>query len=149
MIHETMQSKIKEAMLAKDTVRLTTLRGLLSAFVNELVTQKRKPQDILTDEEATSVILRSVKQRKDSIEQFKAGGREDLAENEEAELRILEEFMPPQMSQEEVENYAKQKMSELGITDKSKAGQLMGAIMKDLKGKTSGDMVKEVVNNLL
>lgn len=148
MIHETIQGQIKEAMLAKDAVRLTTLRGLLSAFVNELVALKRKPQEILSDEEAINVILRSVKQRKDSIEQFKAGGRNDLAESEEAELRILNEFMPAQMSEDEVRDAAKAKMTELGITDKSKAGQLMGALMKDLKGKADGMLVKEVIESL-
>jgi uncharacterized protein len=149
MIHETIKAQIKEAMLAKDSVRLTTLRGLLSSFTNELVAKKRKPQELLTDEEAMDVILRNVKQRKDSIEQFKAGGRNDLAETEEAELKILDTYLPTQMTDEEIEATVKSKMAELGITDKAKSGMLTGMIMKDLKGKADGQKVKQTVENLL
>ena len=89
-------------MLAKDTVRLTVLRGLLTAFTNELVATKRKPQDELLDTEIIAVIRRAVKQRKDSIEQFRKGGREDLAQAEEDELKILETFLPQTMSKEDI-----------------------------------------------
>lgn len=149
MIHETIKNQIKEAMLAKDQVRLTTLRGLLSAFTNELVAKRRKPQETLTDEEALDVVIRNVKQRKDSIEQFKAGGRLDLADSEEAELKILESYMPEQMSENEVRIAAEAKMKELGITDKAKSGMITGILMKELKGKADGSLVKQVVENLL
>ncbi len=143
------KEQVKEAMKAKDTVRLGVVRGLLSAFTNELVNLKRMPQDELSDEEALNVIRRAVKQRKDSIEQFVAGGRPELAEDEKAELAILEVYLPAMMPKEDVMAIAKAKMTEMGVTDKSKAGQLMGAIMKDLKGKADGDVVKAVVDELL
>jgi uncharacterized protein YqeY len=148
MLHQQIKDQIKEAMLAKETVRLNTLRGLLSAFTNDLVAKKRKPQEELSDEEALDVIRRSVKQRKDSIEQFKAGGRNDLVESEEAELVVLQAYLPQMMSQNEIRPLAEAKKTELGITDKVKAGQLMGAIMKDLKGKADSDDVKSVVDSL-
>lgn len=140
---------IKEAMKAKDAVRLTVLRGLSAACTNELVAKGKKPTDELTDDEVMTVIARAAKQRKDSIEQFRAGGRADLAETEEAELKVIEAFLPAQMSREEIEAVAKAKMAELGVTDKAGAGKLMGMLMKDLKGKADGNDVKAVVDNLL
>lgn len=148
-LHEQIKEQLREAMKAKDAVRLQTVRGLLSQFTNELVATKRPPQEILTDEEALAVIRRAVKQRKDSIEQFTAGGRADLAEDEKAELTILETYLPAQMPREQVMEIAKAKMAELGVTDKSGAGKFMGALMKDLKGKADGDTVKAVVDELL
>lgn len=148
-MHEKIQNQIPEAMRAKDQVRLTTLRGVLASFVNELVALKRKPTEKLSDTEAISVIRRLVKQRKDSIEQFKKGNREDLVKNEEAELKILEEFLPAQMSEEKIKEIVLNKKEELKITDKSKAGQLMGAVIKETKGEADGALVKKIVDSLL
>lgn len=148
-LHTDIKNQIKEAMLAKDALRLSVLRGLVSAFTNELLAKKRKPDEELSDEDVMAVIQRQVKQRKDSIEQFEKGGRPELAESEKEELVILEAYLPAQMSREEVEEYVRTKQAELGISDKSKAGQLTGMIMKDLKGKADGGMVKEVVDSLL
>lgn len=143
------KESIKDAMKAKDQVKLCVVKGLSAAFINELVTLKRMPQDELSDEEALTVIRRAVKQRKDSIEQFTAGGRPELADSEKAELVVLETYLPAQMSKEDVMKVAQAKMTEMGVTDKSKAGMFMGALMKDLKGKVDGDVVKEVVDSLL
>ncbi|MBP6884245.1 MAG: GatB/YqeY domain-containing protein [Candidatus Pacebacteria bacterium] len=148
MLHEDIKSKIKEAMLARDTVRLEVLRGMSSAFTNELVAKGRKPQDTLSDEEALAVITRLSKQRKDSIEQYTAGGREDLAVEERAQLAIIETFLPELMSKEEVEKIARAKQIETGIIDPSKKGMLMAAVMKDLKGKADGMVVKAVVDSM-
>lgn len=137
-----------EAMKAKDAVKLQTLRGILSAFTNELVNLKRTPQDTLSDEEALAVIRRAVKQRKDSIDQFVAGGRPELAEDEKAELAVLEAYLPAMMSEEDVMKIALAKKEEMGEIDKSKAGQFVGMLMKDLKGKADGDVVKKVVDNI-
>ncbi len=148
MLHEQIKSEIKEAMLAKDSVRLEVLRGLVSAFTNELVAKGRKPQEMLADDEALAVIVRNAKQRKDSIEQFRSGGREDLVKEEEAQLSVLAKYMPEMLSREEVEQIARAKKEELGIADGTKKGMLMSALMKDLKGKADGMVVKEVVDSL-
>mgnify|MGYP001582285850 FL=1 len=136
-----------EAMKAKDTGRLNVIRGLMSAFTNEAVAKKRRPDEELGDDEALSVISRAVKQRKDSIEQFEKGGRNDLADAEKVELEILNAYLPQQMSREEVFNYVKEKAT-AGF-DKEKAGQFMGMIMKELKGKVDGMVVKEAVDKLI
>ncbi len=148
MLHEQIKNGIKEAMMAKDAVRLETLRGMSAAFTNELVAKNRKPNEFLNDEEVLAVITRLAKQRKDSIDQFKKGSREDLVAVEEAQLAILSTYLPAMMDKAEVEKIAKEKKEELGITDATKKGMLMSALMKDLKGKADGNVVKEVVDAL-
>lgn len=133
--------------MAKDEVRLRTLRSLTTAMTNEVVAKKRKPDEFLTDEEALAVLKRAGNQRKDSIEQFEKAGRNELAEPEKAELTIIESFLPAQMSPEEVAAVVKAKAAEMGA-DKSKAGMLMGAVMKELKGAADGGTVKAAVDAL-
>lgn len=147
-LHEQIRGELKEAMKAKDEVRLTVVRGMLTAFTNELVAGGQKPQEMLDDEKALAVITRLAKQRKDSIAQFKAGNREDLATVEEAELAVLSTYLPTMMSQDAIRPLAEAKKVELGITDKAKVGMLLGALMKDLKGKADGSDVKTVVDSL-
>ncbi len=147
-LQETIKGSLKEAMMAKDTVKMTVIRGLMSGFTNELVALGRTPQDALTDDEVLAVIRRGVKQRKDAIEQFVAGGREDLADSEKAELALLEVYLPAMMPREEIQKIAEAKKAELGIDDKSKSGMLMSTLMKELKGKADGADVKAVVEGL-
>lgn len=147
-LQEQIKGEIKTAMMSKDAVRLSVVRGLATAFMNELVATKRTPQDTLTDEEASAVIRRGIKQRKDSIEQFTAAGRTELAESEQAELAVLEAYLPKMMSKDDIRPIAEAKKAELGITDKTKAAQLIGALMKDLKGKADGNDVKAVIESL-
>ncbi len=147
-LHEQIKSDIKEAMKARDEVRLSTLRGALSAFTNEIVAQKKKPDEMLPDTDALKVIKRLANQRKDSILQFTNGGRPELAESEQKELAILETFLPQMMSEADIRAVAEAKKTELGITDSAKAGQLTGMIMKELAGRADGGDVKKVVDSL-
>lgn len=148
-MQDKIQEQIREAMRAKDEVRLTTLRGMLAAFTNEAVAKGKTPKDKLTDDEAAAVVKRLVKQRKDSIEQFEKGGRSDLADSERAELKILEEFLPEQMSEEQIREIVLKKKAEMGDVDKSKMGQFMGAVMKETKGQADGAVVKKIVEEIL
>jgi uncharacterized protein YqeY len=148
MLQETIREELKEAMRAKDEVKLRTVRGMITAFTNELVATNRKPQDVLNDEEVLTVIRRLAKQRKESITQFRAGGREDLAEGEVAELSVLESYLPQMMAKDDIRKIVEAKKEELGITDKAKLGQFVGMLMKDLKGKADGADVKEIAESL-
>jgi hypothetical protein len=148
MLHTQIKDGIKEAMLSKDQVKLKTMRGMVSAFTNELVAKGKKPDELLTDEEVLEVITKLSKQRKDSIEQYKRGNREDLVEEESAELAILQSYLPKLMERDEIEKIAKAKKDELQITDATKKGLLMQSLMKELKGKADGAIVKEVVDSL-
>lgn len=143
-IHETIKKQIVDAMRAKDSIKLDTLRGLTALFSNELIA-KGNPNPYIDDEGALTLIKRSVKQHKDSIEQFEKGGRNDLAEKEKAELKILEVFLPQMMSKDEIRKVVESK----GAIDKAKLGQFMGMIMKELKGKADGADVKEVVEGMV
>lgn len=143
-IHETIKKQIVDAMRAKDSIKLDTLRGLTALFSNELIA-KGNPNPYIDDEGALTLIKRSVKQHKDSIEQFEKGGRNDLAEKEKAELKILEVFLPQMMSKDEIRKVVESK----GVIDKAKLGQFMGMIMKELKGKADGADVKEVVEGMV
>lgn len=148
-LHEQIKGEVKQAMLAKDTVKLSVVRGMVSAFTNELVATGKMPQDILDDAGVLKVIKKLANQRKDSIDQFEKGGRPELADGERAELAILEKYLPALMSREDIKKVAIAKKEELGITDKAKAGQLTGAIMKELGGTADGNDVKAVVEELL
>lgn len=148
MMTTTIKEAMKDAMRAKDSTRLTVMRGLMAAFTNELVTLGRMPSDELSDEEAVAVIRRASRQRKDSIQEFESGGRPELAETEKVELAILEEYLPALMSEDAIREKALAKKDELGITDKKDMGRFMGALMQDLKGQADGDVVKKVVDSL-
>ncbi len=149
MLHDKIKDELKKSMLAKDALRTSVLRGIIAALMNEHVAKNKKPSEKMIDEETLAIIRRLAKQRKDSMEQFKAGGRQDLVDSETAELKILEAYLPQMMSKDEIRKVAEKKKEELGISDKAKSGQLTGAVMKELKGKADGGDVKEVVEAIL
>lgn len=148
----SLQTDIKaqmiEAMKAKDAVRLSVIRGLMSAFTNELVAKGKMPQDELTDDEALAVITKAARQRKDSIEQFEKGGRPELAADEKAELAILQKYLPAQMTPEEIDVYIQQRVA-AEKPEKDKKNQFMGIIMKELKGRADGNLVKAAIDKVL
>jgi uncharacterized protein YqeY len=147
-LHEEIKSSLKDAMKAKDAVKLRTVRSVVTASTNELINTGRTPQDWLTDEETLAVIKRLAKQRKESIVQYEANYRPELALPEKEELAVLESYLPQMMSKEEIRPVAETKKTELGINDKAKMGMLVGAVMKELAGKADGGDVKVVVEEL-
>lgn len=151
MLEKKIKDEIKEAMKNKDTLKMTVLRGILAGFTNELIVQKKKPQDEITDELAMTVIKKAVKQRKDSIEQFTKGGRTDLVEIEKAELEILGKYLPKMMGIDEIKKIVESKKTELKIEDKSKMGILIGAVLKEIKtagSNADGNDVKKTIEKL-
>ncbi len=148
-LHEQIKNEIPVAMKARDTERLRAARNLLAALTNELVAKGKKPNEILQDSDAYAVVKRLAKQRKDSIAQFKAGGREDLVRGEETELAYLGKLLPKEMSEDDIRALVLKKKEELGISDKSKIGVLIGAVMKEAKGNADGNTIKKVVEELL
>jgi len=148
-IQETVKAKLKEAMIAKDSVALMALRGIASGFTNELVNKGIPPQEPISDIDALTVLKREQKKRKDSIEQFVAGGREDLADSEKAELVIIDQFLPKMMSEEEIEIVVRAKIAEAGTVDKTALGKFTGMIIKELAGKADGADVKKIIEKLI
>lgn len=148
-LQEQVRADMVAAMKAKEETRLMVLRGLLTLFVNELTATKRTPQDTLTDDEVLGLIRRALKQRKEAAEQYRAGGRSELADKEMAEGAVLESYLPRMMGRDEIEAVVKAKMSALGVSDKSGTGKLIGAVMGECKGRADGAVVKAVVEQLL
>jgi uncharacterized protein len=146
-LHETIKSQMIEAMRAKETEKLAVLRSLLALFQSEQLA-KGSTDAFLNDTDCMALIKRAVKQRNDSIAQFTKGGREDLAEAEKAELAILGSYLLETMSHEAILDIAQKKKAELGITDASKMGMLIGAVMKATAGQADGGDVKKVVESL-
>jgi hypothetical protein len=136
---------MKTAMKAKDTARLSTIRMLVSAIKNKEIDQRRD----LTDEEASAVISTAVKQRRDSIEQFKAGGRQDLVEKEEAEVAVLLSYLPQQLTESEIRDIVKSAIAETSATSAKDMGKVMKVIMPKTKGKADGALVNKAVKELL
>jgi uncharacterized protein YqeY len=149
MLIQQIRDDMKIAMKAKDDLRVQTLRGALAAFTNELVSKSMRPNEDVPDGMAIVVLKRLAKQRKDSAEQFVNGGRPELAEKENAELKIIESYLPQGASKEDIEKVARAKMQELGITDSSGIGKLTGAVIKEFAGNADGNDVREVLQKLL
>jgi uncharacterized protein YqeY len=143
------KSRLNEEMIvaakAKDKVRLSAIRMLKSALHNKEIDLMRP----LNESEALQILSAIVKQRKDSIEQFAKGGRTDLVEKEEAELKVVQEFMPAQMSDDEVENIIKKAVAEAGAVSVKDMGKVMKILMPQLTGVADGKMVGEKVKAFL
>ncbi len=144
-LKEEITTGIKTAMKAKDKPRLQTLRFLLSAIKNKEIDKREE----LSDVDILQVISTSVKQHKDSIEQFRKGGRDDLADQEAAELEILLGFLPEQLSEAEIKDVVAATATELGASSMKEMGGLMKAVMIKLKGKADGKLVQEMVKQRL
>lgn len=143
-LKDRLVADMTQAMKAKDTNKLSTLRMAKSAVMNE--ENKRGVGTVLTDDEVSKVLLSLVKQRKDSIEQFTANGRTELAEKEQAELAVLEEYLPKAASQEEVTAAVEAAVAETGASSMKDMGMVMKAALAKLTGKTAdGKMVSETV----
>ncbi len=140
--------QLKEAMKAGATEKRDTLRFLQSALKNVAI-EKRKPVTEFTDSEVREVVKRLVKQRKDSIEQYKAGGRPDLVAKEEAELVFLTPYLPTVLSHEATEELVGRVLSTLGTVTVKDMGKIMGAVMKESNGQADGNLVREIVNKHL
>ena len=144
-IQEQVKSDIKDAMRAKEADKLLALRGLSSAFTNEVISLERTPQDPITDQEAIVVVKREIKRRRDAAQQYVDGGRQDLADVENAELEVLEKYMPEMMSRDAIFEIAKRLITE----GNDNSGKLMGMIIKECAGNADGALVKEIVTELL
>lgn len=141
-------SEIKAAMLSKNDARLRGLRAIKAALL--LAKSEKGAGDELTEEAELKAVQKQIKQRKDSIEIYKQQNRADLAKIEEEELQVMEEFMPKQLSAEELRSEIEKLVSTLGVSDPKEMGKVIGAANKALQGKADGksiaDMVKTVLN---
>lgn len=145
---EEIQNNLNEALKAKDEVAVSTLRLLMAAIKNFEIS-KGKAGYKASDEEIVSVIQKEVKQRKESVEQYKAGNRQDLVDKESKELEILAKYLPAQMSKEDVEKIVNEKIQKVGAVSSADMGKVMGALSQELKGKADLGLVSAVVKRSL
>ena len=127
---------LKEAMRSKDKVRLSVIRMVKGAMQNEAIQFKK---DMLTEDEALTVLLREVKQRKDSLQEFEKANRQDLAAKLQEELQILDEYMPEQLSEDELRKIVSQAIEETGATSKKDIGKVMSYVLPKVKGKAMAE----------
>ncbi len=142
---EQITAEMQQAMKAHDSVRRDTLRLVLAAAKN----MEKEVGHVPDDAEMLAVIQREAKRRRESIEEFGRGGRPDLVAIEQAELAILETYLPQQMTREEIEVAARAAIAALGVQNKSQTGALMRYLMQELKGRADGRLVNQVVQELL
>ncbi|MBI5560389.1 MAG: GatB/YqeY domain-containing protein [Deltaproteobacteria bacterium] len=144
-LKKTITDEMVKAMKSGEKLRLSTIRFLLAAVKNKEIDLRRE----ITDEELWGVLSTLSKQRLESIEQFKKGGREELAEKEEKELEILRGFMPAQLSEAEIRDAVKKAAEETGAAAIKDMGRLMKAVMEKVKGRADGKLVQEIVKGVL
>lgn len=144
-LREKLDEDLKAAMRAKDSLRMNTVRGLKSAIKYREI-ELMKPLD---DAGILGVVATEIKRRRDSVEQYKAGNRADLADKEEAELRILQEFLPQQLSQADLEAKVDQVIGQVGAKGPKDMGAVMKALLPDVQGRADGKVVSELVKQRL
>lgn len=138
--------EIKSAMLAKDSVRLASLRAIKTAF---MMAETEKGASDLTIQRQIKIIQKQVKQRKDAASIYQKQGRVDLAEDEMAQVAVLETFLPEQISEEEIENVVKEIITHLGASSMADMGKVMGVANKQLSGQADGKFIAAKVRRLL
>ena len=148
MNKQKLQEELRRSMLAQDELKTSVLRMILSA-INYYEIQKGGAGYVANEEDVLTVIQNQAKQRRDSIEQFKNAGRQDLADKEQKELELLNAYLPVQMSEEEITKLVKESILQTGAASLQDIGKVMGALMPKIKGKADGNLVNNIVKKEL
>ena len=144
-LHARLEAAMRDSMRARDERRTTTLRMALAAAHNQRIARGRE----LIDDEVVEVVGREVKQRRESIEVYRGAGREDRAAAEEAEVAILAEFLPEQLTDDEITALARAAIDETGASGPTDTGKVMGRVAPQTKGRADGRRVSDIVRGLL
>lgn len=142
---EEIQNDIKAAMKAHEQEKLTVLRTLLAQIKDATINAGRDPEEA----DVASCVAKAIKQRLDSIDQFAQGGRDDLAQKEAFEIKVLKKYQPQQMEEAEIEQLVRRCIAESGASGKKDMGKVMQALMPQTKGRADGKLVSRIVNALL
>lgn len=145
-LREQLREDLKAAMRAQDATRRGTIRMLEAAIKNAEI-EKRGQE--LGDPDILAILQRQIKQRRDSIEQFERGGRQDLADIERAEIEVIQAYLPEQLSEDDIEAAAQRIIDQTGASGPGDRGKVMGPLMQELRGKADGSAVNAVVSRLL
>lgn len=145
-VRDQLRSDLRDAMRAKDAPRRNTIRMVEAAIKNAEIDKRGKE---LAESDILAILQRQVKQRRESIEQFEKGGRDDLADKERVEIAIIEQYLPTQLSRDEVEARARAVIEQVGASGPGDRGKVMGLLMRELRGEADGSLVNTVVGALL
>lgn len=148
-IKKSILDELKTAMKNKDKDRLRVLRSLKAKILEKEISERKGGESDISDEQVIEVLMKASKQRKESIEQFEKGGRSELADQERQELKVIEEFLPDMMSEEEVRAAVREQIDKLGASSMDDMGRVMGVMMGQLKGKAEGSLVSRIVKEEL
>jgi uncharacterized protein YqeY len=144
-LQDRIESAMRDSMRARDERRTQTLRMAMSAAHNRQIEVGRA----LTDEDYVEILGKQVKQRRESIEAFRSGGREAMAENEEAEAAILAEFLPEPMTEADLEALVRAAITETGATSPADLGKVMGKVVPQTRGRADGKAISDLVRRML
>lgn len=144
-LSERLTDDMKQAMKSQDKFRLSTIRMIRSAAKNLEIDLKRS----LNDNEMLEILSREIKQRKDSLQEFKKAGRDDLVTGLAAEIEIISEYLPEQLTEEEIQEIVMQTIHELGASSKADMGKVMSALLPKTKGRADGKLVNQFVQQYL
>ena len=147
-LKDTISDDLKAAMKSGDKIRLETLRTLRAVLMEREI-EKRGTVNPVSAEDEIAVLMTAAKKRKESIEQFEKGGRMELAEQEQKELAIIQEYLPKQLSPQEIGMIIDEQAAQSGATGAADFGKLMPLVMKQLKGKADGKLIKDLVRKKL
>ena len=147
-LKQRINEDLKQAMREGDSFKRDALR-MLSSMIKNMEIEKQKREEGLSDAEVQEVISRAIKQRKDSAEQFKSGGRIDLVEKETQEIDLFFSYMPIQLTEEKIREIVREVIREMEARSKDDIGKVMGQAMQKLKGKASGDIVRRLMEEEL
>ncbi|MCX6741410.1 MAG: GatB/YqeY domain-containing protein [Candidatus Parcubacteria bacterium] len=145
---DKINKELKKAMIIKDDLKISTLR-MLKAGIQNLEIELRAKRKELNDESILEVVSREVKRRKEAIDAFVKGLRQDLADKERKELEILLSYLPAQLSDDELREVAQKKIKEIGATGPTDFGKVMGPVAKETKGKADGNRLSQIVKEEL
>lgn len=149
MLKEQLMSNLKDAMRAKDAVRLRTIRSLRAALMEKEIAEREGGEATLNDEQELAVVQKQAKQRRDAIVQYEEAGRDDLAAIEREELEIIAEYLPEQLGDDEIRKVVQELITTTGAASMQDMGKVMGGAMQRLKGRADGRRINGIVRELL
>ena len=144
-IKERLMEDMKEALRSKDKIRLSTIRMINSLIKNAEIDKRGE----LTEEEIVQLLRKYAKQRKEAIEMYEKGGRQDLVEKEKRELEIVESYLPEELSEEEIRKLVREAIEEVGASSPKDLGKVMKVVMPKVKGRADGSLVNRIVREML
>ena len=148
-LKEKILEDLKTSMKAKESDKTRVLRSIKAKILEKEISERKDGESTLSDDQIVQVLMKAAKQRKESIDQFKEGGRNDLVEKEEMELTLIEKYLPEMMSEEEIRVAVKNQIEQMNATSMADMGKVMGSLMGKLKGKAEGSIISRIVKEEL